>query len=49
VEPERRLSLLREDASGEPYDRPVGTSLADRFITLNHAFWLDGWYDQLKA
>jgi hypothetical protein len=43
-----RVTLLREDASGEPYLRPVGTSLSDRFLTLNHAFWLDGWHDRLK-
>jgi len=43
-----RVTLLREDACGEPYIRPVGTSLADRFLTLNHAFWLESWYDRLK-
>jgi hypothetical protein len=43
-----RVTLLREDASGEPYTRPLGKSLADRFLTLSHAFWLDGWHDKLK-
>jgi hypothetical protein len=42
------VTLLREDASGEPYFRPLGKSLSDRFLTLNHAFWLDGWRDKLK-
>jgi hypothetical protein len=43
-----RVTLLREDASGEPYTRPLGKSLPDRFLTLSHAFWLDGWCDRLK-
>jgi len=43
-----RVTLLREDASEEPYTRPLGKSLSDRFLTLSHAFWLDGWHDRLK-
>jgi hypothetical protein len=43
-----RVTLLREDASREPYTRPHGKSLTDRFFTLSHAFWLDEWCDRLK-
>lgn len=41
-----RVTLLREDGSGEPYTRP-GKGNADRFLRLPHAFWLDGWYKEL--
>lgn len=43
-----RVTLLREDGSGEPYTRPHGKAFAEQFFTLNHAFWLDGWCDRLK-
>ncbi len=37
-----RVTLLREDGSGEPYTRPTS-----RFLQLPHAYWLDGWYRKL--
>jgi hypothetical protein len=43
-----RVTLLREDGSGELYTRPLGKSPFDRFLTLSHAFWHDGWHDKLK-
>jgi hypothetical protein len=44
----RRLSdivLLKEDGSGEPYERPNGAD--DRWLQLPHAYWLDGYYTSL--
>jgi hypothetical protein len=41
-----RVELLREDGSGEPYTRP--STRADRWLRLNHAFWLDGWCERLS-
>jgi hypothetical protein len=42
-----RVTLLREDGSGEPYTRP-GLGNRDPYIKLPHEFWLDGWSDRLK-
>lgn len=42
-----KIGLKREDGSGEPYTRPLGKSAADRYLRLNHAYWLDGWCDRL--
>lgn len=42
-----QLTLLREDGSGEPYVRPDGHALGDRFLRLSHEFWLAGWIDTL--
>jgi hypothetical protein len=41
-----RITLLREDGSGQPYTRP-GSGNNDRFLKLPHAYWRDGWYAQL--
>jgi hypothetical protein len=41
-----RVTLLREDGSGQPYTRP-GKGNTDRFLRLSHRFWLDGWYAKL--
>lgn len=41
-----RVTLLREDGSGQPYTRP-GKGNTDRFLQLPHCFWLDGWYAKL--
>ncbi len=41
-----RITLLREDGSGQPYTRP-GKGNRDRFLRLQHAFWRDGWYERL--
>jgi hypothetical protein len=41
-----RVTLLREDGSGEPYTRP-GKGNSDRFLRLPHAFWRDGWHERL--
>lgn len=43
-----QVQLLREDGSGDAYTRPDGKTVTDRFLKLPHAFWLDGWCDQLK-
>ncbi len=40
-----RVGLLREDGSGRPYTRP--NTRTDRWLRLDHAFWLDGWCDKL--
>lgn len=37
--PNISVTLLREDGSGDPYDRPNGRSVADRFFSLPHLFW----------
>ena len=41
-----RVTLLREDGSGQPYTRP-GKGNTDRFLQLPHSFWTDGWWEQL--
>ena len=41
-----RVTLLREDGSGNAYTRP-GKGNTDRFFRLSHRFWLDGWYERL--
>jgi hypothetical protein len=41
-----RVTLLREDGSGQAYTRP-GKGNTDRFLRLPHCFWLDGWYERL--
>jgi hypothetical protein len=41
-----RVTLLREDGSGNAYTRP-GKGNSDRFLRLSHRFWLDGWYERL--
>lgn len=41
-----RVTLLREDGSGEPYTRP-GKGNPDRFLRLPYAFWRDGWHERL--
>jgi hypothetical protein len=49
-----RVTLLREDAGGHsnggepvPYTRPDGKSLPNRFFSLHHDFWLEGWCDRM--
>lgn len=41
-----RITLLREDGTGQPYTRP-GKGNPDRFLRLSHAFWRDGWHERL--
>lgn len=41
------VTLLRPDGSGDPYVRPDGLTVANRFTRLNHKYWTDGWYEQL--
>jgi hypothetical protein len=36
------VSLLREDGTGDPYTRPDGSALEDRFLRLPPAFWTGG-------
>lgn len=43
-----RIGLLREDGSGDPYTRPDGKALPDRFLRLSHDFWLKGWSETLS-
>ncbi|MFF7680971.1 hypothetical protein [Actinacidiphila glaucinigra] len=40
------VTLLREDGSGAPYERPVGQSEQDLFLQIPAAFWTKG-YDEL--
>lgn len=40
-----RVALLREDGSGEPYDRPVGDTEENRFLQIPATFWTKG-YDE---
>jgi len=41
-----RVTLLREDGTGQPYTRP-GKDNTDRFLNLPHAFWRNGWHELL--
>jgi hypothetical protein len=41
-----RITLLREDGSGQPYTRP-GKDNSERFLRLPHAFWREGWHERL--
>jgi hypothetical protein len=43
---EIRVTLLREDGSGQPYTRP-GKGNTDRFLKLPNAYWTDGWHEKL--
>lgn len=40
------VTLLREDGSGQPYDRPSGKTEEDRFLQIPATFWTKG-YDEL--
>ncbi len=40
------LTLLRPDGSGAAYERPLGKGI-DRYLKLDHAYWSQGWYQQL--
>jgi hypothetical protein len=42
-----RVTLLREDGSGQPYTRPGKGGNTDRFLRLPYAFWRDGWHERL--
>jgi hypothetical protein len=47
----KRLSdvfLLKEDGSGEPFERPVKDRAEDRWLQLPHAYWLDQQYKTLS-
>lgn len=35
------VTLLREDGSGSPYERPDGDDASNRFLRLPIAFWID--------
>ena len=41
-----RVTLLREDGTGQPYTRP-GKGNPDRFLRLPHTFWHDRWHERL--
>ena len=47
-----RVSLLREDGSGRPYDQTPG-AVGERYLKIPHSFWLRGpasqgrWYEVL--
>jgi hypothetical protein len=42
------VTLLKEDGSGEPYERPQGNRIEDRWFQLPHAYWLEGYYKSLR-
>lgn len=41
------VRLLREDASGESYERPLGKERWDRWMQLPHAYWREGHFESL--
>lgn len=41
-----RVTLFREDGSGQSYTRP-GRGNNDKFLQLPYAYWLDGWFQKL--
>ena len=43
-----KVTVLMPDGTGQPYERPLGTSRETRFIRLSHRFWTDGW-DQMLS
>jgi hypothetical protein len=40
--------LLKEDGSGDPYERPKSNRIDDRYFQLPHAYWLEGHYRSLR-
>jgi hypothetical protein len=40
--------LLKEDGSGDPYERPNSNRIEDRYFQLPHAYWLEGHYKSLS-
>ncbi|MFP8887834.1 hypothetical protein [Streptomyces mangrovi] len=45
---EIKVTLLREDGSGQPYTRPGKDGNTDPYLKLPHAFWKQGHDGQLK-
>ncbi len=43
-----RVILMMEDGSEEPYTRPSGKRLEDRFLQLPNAYWLEDWNRKLS-
>jgi hypothetical protein len=41
------ITLLKEDGSGEPYERPEPTRAEDRWLQLPYTYWLEGHYTSL--
>ena len=41
-----RVTLLREDGTGQPYTRP-GKDNNDPFLKLPNEYWTEGWHDKL--
>lgn len=44
-----RITLLREDASGDPYTRPQGGNENENFLQLTDRFWTEGWHETLTV
>jgi hypothetical protein len=42
------IKLLREDGSGDPFERPEPTRVEDRWLQLPHAYWFEGHYTSLR-
>jgi hypothetical protein len=40
--------LLKEDGSGDPYERPDANGVDDHWFQLPHAYWLEGHYTSLS-
>lgn len=38
-----KVTLLYDDGSGEPYIHPYNHEPRERFLKLDHGFWLEGW------
>ena len=43
-----KVTMLREDGSGEPYAYPDPDRREDRYLRLPFAFWTEGWYQRLS-
>jgi hypothetical protein len=42
------LILLKEDGTGDPYERPNSNRIDDRYFQLPHAYWLEGHHRSLS-
>ncbi|MFG1913066.1 hypothetical protein [Kribbella sp. NPDC048928] len=42
-----RVTILREDGSGDPYTHPAEVRPRDTYLKLPHAYWTEGWHEKL--
>lgn len=44
-----KVTILREDGSGQPYTHPAKeTGIEGRYLRLPYAFWTEGWHSKLS-